>query len=511
MGFLSGLVTGAATSIDNKLKADMKRSEERAEGMAQYRVTRRRAALEAQEKETKEIRDVMNNLASLVDGDVDKAAQLYVNGGKNVAGATKLYQDLKLSADNNIDISTLTTFAAQRAEPGKMSDYLTQFSPTVSALPISKNEVKGSGLYGALFKPDFSDSIMRQVDEAAPLPETPTSTIDVKGAVIDRSKMFTALERERLIKERGQADTRFQQSTEAFETSQAQAKQAMANVEFTQNRLDKLDKTTASQQEIENARADVASAQAEQRIALAVRQDERDAQKLSGALNLQELNIQERQMAIDKAKNAPKFATFELMLQKSIEDISRLENIPPAVISAREKQELVEARAASEYAIGGLTTIAAAKDTTAGGYTPTFSNQTIDSILNAEIKRQLEPVGLVEDIQGKLNYKLRGNEVQYFERMTRALDGVQYRVAPIGDSQMDRTIANSRNTLSKEIAEYISTQIKKPNIKIKQAASMDEAITNAFESGMYKAGDIIQYPMNGATVNTVWTGSDLVK
>ena len=71
MGFLSGLVTGAATSIDNQLKADMKRSEERAEGMAQYRVTRRRAALEAQDKEKKEIAEVMGNLASLVDGDVD--------------------------------------------------------------------------------------------------------------------------------------------------------------------------------------------------------------------------------------------------------------------------------------------------------------------------------------------------------------------------------------------------------------------------------------------------------
>ena len=33
MGFLSGLLTGAATSIDNQLKADMKRTEERMDGM----------------------------------------------------------------------------------------------------------------------------------------------------------------------------------------------------------------------------------------------------------------------------------------------------------------------------------------------------------------------------------------------------------------------------------------------------------------------------------------------
>ena len=41
MGFLSGLVTGAAQSIDAQLKKDIERSQERAEGMAQYRVTAR--------------------------------------------------------------------------------------------------------------------------------------------------------------------------------------------------------------------------------------------------------------------------------------------------------------------------------------------------------------------------------------------------------------------------------------------------------------------------------------
>ena len=54
----------------------MERSQERAEGMAQYRITRRRAEIERQEKEKRELKETLGNLASLVDGDVDKAAQL---------------------------------------------------------------------------------------------------------------------------------------------------------------------------------------------------------------------------------------------------------------------------------------------------------------------------------------------------------------------------------------------------------------------------------------------------
>ena len=38
MSFFEGLITGAATSIDTQLKKDMERTQERAEGMAQYRV-----------------------------------------------------------------------------------------------------------------------------------------------------------------------------------------------------------------------------------------------------------------------------------------------------------------------------------------------------------------------------------------------------------------------------------------------------------------------------------------
>ena len=45
--------------------------QERADGMAQYRITRRRAEIERKRKG--ELRDTLGNLASLVDGDVESS------------------------------------------------------------------------------------------------------------------------------------------------------------------------------------------------------------------------------------------------------------------------------------------------------------------------------------------------------------------------------------------------------------------------------------------------------
>ena len=59
MSFFTGLVTGLAKSVDDNLKKDMQRTQDRIDGMAQYRITRRRAKLEQQDKEKAELRDVL--------------------------------------------------------------------------------------------------------------------------------------------------------------------------------------------------------------------------------------------------------------------------------------------------------------------------------------------------------------------------------------------------------------------------------------------------------------------
>ena len=141
MGFLSGLITGAATSVDEQLKKDIERSQKRADGMAQYEVTRRRAEVERQEKEKRELRETLGNLASLVDGDVDKAAQLYISGGKNIKGAQSLYEELLKNKQAGVDIKTALTFADEIAEPGTYEDYINKFVTPITVMPTGKGEV----------------------------------------------------------------------------------------------------------------------------------------------------------------------------------------------------------------------------------------------------------------------------------------------------------------------------------------------------------------------------------
>ena len=494
MGFLEGLVTGAATSVNEQLKKDMERSQERAEGMAQYRVTRRRAAVERQEKEKKELEDTLNNLASLVDGDIDKAAQLYINGGKNITGANALYQELLKNKQAGIDISTAMTFAENVAPEGTtMQDYVSKFVTPITKLPIAEGEVKGSGLYGALFKPDLGASVRRQVEEAAPLPSQEAPDLNVQMAKIDRSGFLDA-------KKAAQADEEFKMTKGRYESDMQAAQSRMdianKNYELALERF-QADKDNT---ELEQALRFAADARDATRLDLAVAKAEADAEQAVLTRDLTKLSIDERKFELNKKRNAPEFATFELMLVSAEENLARATSPEETLIYEKQRA----------HAIKGLAAMAKAKDTSVDTTTAVFSKQSVDSIINAEIKRQLEPVGLVKDIDGRLDYMIEGNEVQYFERMTRALDAVEYRVTGINDSQMTNTIKSSREGLATDIAAYKRKQLGMRGFRPKIGTDLESIATAAFDNNAYKAGDIIEYEENGVKKHVLWTGSDLL-
>lgn len=517
MAFLTGLVTGLASSVDDQLKKDMLRTQERVDGMAQYRVTRRRAALEAQDKEKKEIQDSINKLASLVGGDIDKAASLYVSGGQSVDGANALYNELKLSADNKIDINTIVDFASTRTEPGSMTDYISKFVTPISTLPIAKDEAQASGLYGALFKPDTSKKVMAQVEEAAPIGDQTKEAFDVSSASIDRGKMFTAVERERLLKERKQDDTRFSREGEAFDLSQEQIRQSMDNVTFQQERLNRLDAANASQQQIENARADLAQAQDEQRIALAVAANKREAEKQAGELKLQGLSIEEAEYQRDKRINDPKFATLELMYANALQQEAKYIVADGQTLSTADAEKLAEAQATQVYALNGLAALAKAKtvDEDGTGYDSAFSDSTIEVVFDKNIKSLLQPVGLIKDIEGRIEYDIGGNETDYYDRMARAFDQVEVSTAAFKDVRMQATLKSRRENLALDVKRHKKslledyTKSNDPEIQaqLKQASSKEQSAQPLFINTL-KAGDIVQYKTpKGATVTLLWTGT----
>lgn len=184
MGFATGFITGLAKSVDEQLKTDMKRTQDRLDGMAQYRVTRRRAELERKDKEKEELRESVLKLASLVGGDTTKAIQMYKAAGNNISDANKFYDvavKSQRSLGEDFDISKAIEFSSINAPANiKPADYLNNFVENsvgaVKPLPAYDEDIPVTGLYGALFKPKLGKQVMRQTDAIAPLPKATTTT-----------------------------------------------------------------------------------------------------------------------------------------------------------------------------------------------------------------------------------------------------------------------------------------------------------------------------------------------
>ena len=205
MSFATGFITGLAKSVDDNLKKDMERTQNRIDGMAQYRITRRRAELEKKDKEKEELRETLMNLASLVDGDIDKAAQIYKGVGGTISSANEFFKVASLSKRTlkDFDISKAFDFATENAPQGmSISQYLDNFTTSVKKLPVSDDEVPTTGLYGALFKPKAGEQIMKQVESTAPLPTeaekfaVPTAGINynnfLEAKQFEKSNRFTS-------------------------------------------------------------------------------------------------------------------------------------------------------------------------------------------------------------------------------------------------------------------------------------------------------------------------------
>jgi hypothetical protein len=192
MSFFSGLVTGLAKSVDDQLKSDILRTQKRMDGMEQYRVTRRRTELEREAKQTKEVKEAMQNLATFVEGDMYKAKQLFATGGGTVSGATKLYDFLDknrgaLGDDFKID-EVIPGLSSVRPEGISEADYIANYVEGAKVIK-SQGEMKGSGLLAA-FGGDFGKTVDKRVDAQAPLTESKYGTIQTKPLQINYEKLI---------------------------------------------------------------------------------------------------------------------------------------------------------------------------------------------------------------------------------------------------------------------------------------------------------------------------------
>ena len=524
MGYLEGFLTGAAKTLDDSLKDSMKRTEDRVEGMAQYRVTRRRAKQEAKEKEERELRDVLGDLASLVDGDMDKAAQLYVDGGRNIKGASSLYTELKKNQSAGIDINAAMTFAQPRAEPGELEDYVSRFVTPITTLDIKDNDIQASGLYGALFKPDLKKTVLDRVDEAAPLdPVKKFKDSVVPGATIDRSGFLekqaydevlagrsrAAAGEARAVSKEGREQKGFMSAEKRYESAEKRAVAAEKRAES----------VTASQLDIAKAQELRAKADEKRRIA----EESRKASAFLKDQVLVDLTIEEKRVEALKAKDHPQFATFEKMAVYASMQLNK------KGLSPDQKNTF---QSMYDDAIAGALAYEDATDSTST--TPQFSKQSIDSIIDNSIERQLKPVGLVAGVDQKVEDLIKGNEGKYFNNMSIALENVRKRLTNSGgviQSEASRAINAEKEALSDRIQTfagrvkdvYAATTGTKPT-NYKDLATVDAATEKLMATGLtssqaireygksLKSGDVVTLQdEDGVEFNAVWTGTRYVR
>jgi len=531
MSFFEGILTGAATSIDTQLKKDMERTQERAEGMAQYRVTRRRAEIERQDKEKREVSDVLNKLAGLVGGDVDKAAQLYVSGGKSVTGANALYDELKKNADAGKDISTAITFAEARSEPGQMTDYVSRFITPISTLPPIKGEIKGAGLYGAMFKPDLAKSVMAQVDEEAPISPVQqfTDRTAPTAAKIDRTGFLAAEEYAETVAQRGRAAAgetravaREARDVTAFETNQRSLKQAMEVQNAVEARAKDKFASDADQRKLENARQEVIDLQTQAKLI-------QEAEAHVKQMKKDDLVIQKTEMEIKQDEEHPVFKNFEDMAVYASQALS----------SGKYKEGYTEAdytrmlndaiTNAKKYA-----NAVEADDPSAGNIE--FSEQSLDSILQGAAKFELDKVPS-ESVGNKIKYAIDGNEAAYYGGMARAIKTVENRltsddgtISPQArrylDSLRESNTQKLYNFAIKQQQEYTSGSPAQKNrskfisydkvesgvnqLRTSNTDLSDEEALKQWARNNAEAGSVV--PLDSAgTLFGVWTGSRFLR
>jgi len=510
MSFLTGLITGAATSIDDQLKKDMERSQERAEGMAQYRITRRRAELERQEKEKRELKQTLGNLASLVDGDVDKAAQLYKAGGGNIAGANALFTELKKNADAGKDIKTAITFAEARAEPGQMTDYINQFITPISTLPPIEG-VKGAGLYGAMFKPDMSARVQEQVDEAAPLPaQEATADMDVQMATIDRTGFLAAQQEMREEKRFDVEMAKAGRDVTLDELNQKKLNQAMRLADDAAALANSKFASDEEQRELDNARAEVEALQRQSKLI-----QEAEAHVLSMRKTKQDIEMSE--IELTKAKDHPQFKDFE------DQAVYAAQKLASGNLSEQERGDY---QTLYDNALKGAAEYAAATDTdtgVAGGIE--FSKQSLDSIVQGAAKFELDMVPS-RSIGDKIKYTIDGNEAAYYGGMARALKTVENRltsddgtISPQAKRYIDSLRASNTQKLYNYAAEEMADSISDNAARKKKSKFISYDKISSLNSGQElkewartnaQAGSVI--PMNPeGTILGVWTGSRFLK
>lgn len=502
MSFWTGFTTGLASSVDKGLqRAIEKRDGELSAAKKFWMQTKATKKEKYDIKKEKEDAEAVAGYRSLLDGfngnaDMAKAAfdSLAASGG-GVAGVTDYLSKVRQRTDElgsyDISLDFKDFKAGDTAYTGGEEGLL---MPEYKGTPFKASSYGvGSSRLDELFGRTGADTDTARLEkqmnvgfDAQPAAAAPAASTSAFGSV-DRSRLSAAQKYKEDTEDRAMKLDRFEMDKSAFKQNQSKVTQAMQLAREAEDRL-KLDQDNGIlQQEYKNA---VDAADRFKRYA----QLDREAEMFILNKEAKELGIEVTQLQLDKDKKPPEFTDFEKMA------VYYTQKLGERGLNTTQKNDYTEGLRRAVEGASKWNAATVKKD----GKSKFFSPQSRQAILDGEVKRQLAPFGMLDDLGAVIAEEIDGtNQPKYFDGMRRALDNVTAQVSGLNDPSMTALIDGQRSSLRVKMNEYKKAA---PDEQQKTARDIDETKSATFKETL-KPGDVVTYETaNGGTATRIWTG-----
>lgn len=503
MSFWTGFTTGLASSVDKGLQRAIEKRDGELSSAKKFWMQREETKREKYDiKKEKNDAEVLAGYTSLLEGfggDKDRAKAAFdilVAQGGGVQGVTSYLEDARKRAGElptgyTINEDFKDFVAGDSKFSGTAEDLM--MKPYQGTQFKAANYGVGKSRFDELFGRTGADTDTARLEkqmnvgfDAQPAAAAPAASTGAFGSV-DRSRLSAAQKYKEDTEDRGMKLDRFEMDKSAFKQNQSKVTQAMQIQREAEDRL-KLDQDNGIlQQEYKNA---VDAADRFKRYA----QLDREAEMFILKKEAAELGIEVTQLQLDKDRKPPEFTDFEKMA------VYYTQKLGERGITTEQKNDYAEGLRRAVEGASKWNAATVKKD----GKNKFFSNESRQSILNGEIKRQLEPFGMVDDLGQVIAEEIDGtNQPKYFDSMRRALDNVTSQVAGLNDPSMTALIDGQRSSLRVKMNEYKKAA---PDEQQKTARDIDETKSATFKETL-KPGDVVTYETaNGGTATRIWTG-----
>ena len=510
MSFWTGFTTGLASSVDKGLQRAIEKRDGELSSAKKFWMQREATKREKYDiKKEKNDAEVLAGYTSLLEGfggDKDRAKAAFdilVAQGGGVQGVTSYLEDARKRAGELPTGYTINEdfkdFVAGDSKFGGTAEDL-MMKPYQGTQFKAANYGVGKSRFDELLGRTGADTDTARLEKQmnvgfnAQPAAAPAASTGAFGS-IDRSRLSAAETYARQKTVEAQQDAKVQRDITAFGTNQARVKALTQQIADQEERAKRGELDAKEQKTYDRNRDKLADAERKTEL-------EQKAEIFILEKRAKKLGITAQQLANQKAKQPPEFSDFEDMA------VYATQKLAAGGLTPQQTSDFEEMR---QQAIAGAKAWNAQTEAD-GNKKSDFSPQSVNAILDAQIKRTMGKAGLYDGVEDKVKKITEGNAESYFDNFNQAISAVEGTYGT-DDEVMKNAIAQQENVLAQDVRSFIDKQLAIPAQKNKRLKIFDgspaELVDNAYQNNPYKKGDIIQYKEGDVTKYAIWTGRDL--